>query len=375
MKKYLVTIIGLVLLVVVLAGVKGMQFGAMMNAAETMVMPPTVVSAIAAEEQDWEQTLTAVGTLEAVQGVMVTADIPGRITEILFTGGAEVKKGDILLRQDVSSEEAQLRAAEASAALAKSNLIRVTELLRKSVASKSEFDAADARYKEAVAQADSIRTTIEKKSVRAPFDGRLGIRLVNVGADLGTGDPIASLQAVNPIYVNFSLPQQDLPKLKLGLEVRITSDAVASRVFTGTITAINPEIDPSTRSLRVQASLENADHSLLPGMFANVDVVLPEVEHVLAVPVTAVAYATYGDSVFVVTEETNEETKAVTQVARQHFVRLGKSRGDFVAVEAGIDAGAEVVSAGVFKLRNGAPITINNDTQPTFSLDPHPADS
>jgi len=375
MKKYLVAFIGVLGVVALIVGIKASQIFALIKMGETMVQPPTVISTSPVEEQEWELTLSAVGTLEAVQGVVVTADIPGRVTEILFTGGAEVKAGDVLIRQDVSSEQAQLRAAEATVALAKSNLNRTAELLRKKVASQSQYDAEDARYKEAVAMADNIRTTIEKKTVRAPFAGRLGIRLVNVGKDLGTGDPIVSLQAVNPIYVNFSLPQQDLPKLKIGLDVRIQSDAVAGKTFTGEITAINPEIDPVTRSLRVQATLENADHSLLPGMYADVAVVLPEIEKVLAVPATAIAFATYGDSVFVVEEKEDEESGEKSLLAQQQFVRLGRERGDYIAIEAGVEPGDTVVSGGVFKLRNGAPVSVNNETQPEYSLNPNPVDS
>lgn len=375
MKKYAVTIAGLLLLIIVLVGVKGMQIGAMIKAGENMVMPPTVVATSAVVSQQWEKTLNAVGSLESVQGVMITADIPGRVTEIMFTAGAEVKKGDVLLKQDISSELAQLRAAEANAALAKANLDRTTELLKKRVVSKSQFDSADAQHKAAVAEADNIRTSIDKKTIKAPFDGRLGIRLINVGKDLGIGEPIVSLQAVDPIYVNFYLPQQDLPKFELGLEVRLVSDAVPDKVFSGKVTAINPEIDPATRSLQIQASLENKDHTLLPGMFANVEIVLPEIENVLAVPVTAVAYATYGDSVFVVKKESKEEGGEASLVARQQFVRLGRARGDFVVIEAGVNVGDEVISAGAFKLKNGAPIAINNDVKPEFSLDPQPEDS
>ncbi|SMF22154.1 membrane fusion protein, multidrug efflux system [Alteromonadaceae bacterium Bs31] len=371
MKKYAVSIAGLLLLAGVIIGIKAMQIGAMINAGKTMVMPPTVISTTVVEEQEWEITLSSVGSLEAVQGVTVTADNPGRVTEVLFNGGSEVKAGDILIRQDVSSEQAQLRAAEASVALAKTNLDRTTELLKKRVASQSQFDSADALYKEAVANADNIRTSISKKTVKAPFNGRLGIRLVNVGKDLGKGDPIVSLQEVNPIYVNFSLPQQDLPYLSMGLVVRVKSDAVLGKTYTGEITAINPEVDPSTRSVRVQATLENEDHALLPGMFADVKVVLPESEKVLAVPATAIAYATYGDSVFVVAEQENEEGL----VAQQQFVQIGKARGDYVAIDVGVSAGDQVVSGGVFKLRNGAAVEVNNENTPEFSLTPDPSDS
>ncbi len=375
MKKYAVSIVGLLLLVGVIAGIKAMQIGAMIKAGETMVMPPTVISTAEVEEQEWEITLSSVGSLEAVQGVTVTADIPGRVTEILFTGGSEVKAGDILIRQDISSEQAQLRAAEANVALAKTNFVRTEELLKKRVASQSQFDSADAAYKAAVANADNIRTSIEKKTVKAPFGGRLGIRLINVGRDLGTGDAIVSLQEVNPIYVNFSLPQQDLPKLSMGLKVRIQSDAMPGKTYTGEITAINPEVDPVTRSIRVQATLKNEDHALLPGMFADVKVVLPESEKVLAVPATAIAYATYGDSVFLVVEQTNEESGEKSLVAQQQFIQIGKARGDYVALAAGVKAGDQVVSGGAFKLRNGAAVTVNNEATPEYSLTPDPVDS
>jgi len=375
MKKYLVSIAGLLGIVLVIVGVKGSQFFSLYKMAETMVMPPTVISSMPVQEQSWEQTLNTVGTLEAVQGVVVTADMPGRVTEILFKAGAEVNAGDVLIRQDTSSEQAQLRAAEASVALAKTNLDRIEALLAKKVSSKSEFDTSEARYKEVVAQADNIRTSIDKKTVKAPFAGRLGIRLINVGSDLGTGSSIVSLQAVDPIYVNFSLPQRDLSMLQLGLEVRLETDAVPGKAYSGKISAINPEIDPVTRSVRVQASLSNEDLSLLPGMYANLRVVLPETEQVLAVPVTAVAYATFGDSIFVIAEEKDEKSGKMQQVARQQFVRLGKTRGDFVAVAAGVSASDTVVSTGVFKLRNGAPVIINNEALPDFSLNPDPEDS
>lgn len=374
-KKVLVTAVGLVALLAFIAGAKAMQIMTLIDLGASMVMPPTVVGASEVKEQEWEQTLNAVGSLEAMRGVVVTADNPGRVTDIHFVAGAQVKAGDILISQDTSNESAQLRSAQASAALAKSDLDRNKELLAKGAASKSQYDSAEATYKQAVAQVDDIRSTILKKSVRAPFDGRLGIRQINLGQDLGTGDPIVSLQAVDPMFVNFFLPQQDLPKLDIGLEVRVTSNAVPDESFIGKITAINPEIDPSTRNVRVQATLENSKEKLLPGMFTNVKVVLPASEKVLAVPVTAVAYATYGDSVYVVTESVDEKTGKKQLVAQQHFVRLGRALGDFVAVEKGIDPGVKVVSTGVFKLRNGAPIAINNESTPEFKTAPQPEDS
>ncbi|WP_188150812.1 efflux RND transporter periplasmic adaptor subunit [Teredinibacter waterburyi] len=375
LKRILLTLAALLVLIAVLAGAKLKQFMDMAAAGESMVMPPTVIAASEASYQDWEVSLNAVGSLEAVQGVTVTADNPGRVAEIAFTAGADVEAGAVLIKQDISSEQAQLRAAAASVELAQANLTRLTELFKKKVASQAELDASQASYKQAVAQADTIRTSIEKKTIKAPFAGRLGIRLVNLGQDLATGGAIVSLQAVDPIYVNFSLPQQDMAKLKPGLSVRVRSDAAPGKVFEGKVTAINPEVDSSTRSLSVQATLANPDKQLLPGMFASVAVVMSDVKRVLAVPVTAVAYATYGDSIFVVTEKKDEKTGETSLVAQQQFVRLGKARGDFVSVEAGINEGDQVVSSGVFKLQNGAAVSINNSAMPEFSANPQLEDN
>lgn len=369
MKNILLTLFGLFVVLLIVGGIKGLQIVSIVEAMEDMAMPPSVVGSSPVETQEWEQTLSSVGDLEAVQGVVVAADLPGRVVKLEFKAGAYVEAGAPLIQQDISSEMAQLRAAEASVALAKSNLDRSSELLRKQVVSKSDFDSADANYKSAVAQADNIRTTITKKTITAPFNGRLGIRMVNLGQDLAAGTPIVTLQTMDPIFVNFYIPQQDLPKIKLDTEVRITTDAVPGRTFVGSITAINPEVDTSTRSVRVQATLENTDNHLLPGMFTKVKVVLPETRTVLAVPQTAIAYATYGDSVFVVTE------KDGNLIARQQFVRLGKTMGDYVEIEKGLNAEDEVVSSGVFKLRNNAPIEINNDVKPEFEQMPTPEDS
>lgn len=373
MKKYLLALAGVLVVVLILGGIKFLQISTLMGM--DMQMPPTVISAAPVVEQQWEITLRSVGSLEAVQGVTVTADTPGRVIEILFTPGTEVKKGDILIRQDTSTEEAQLRAAEASVSLAKVNLDRVSSLVEKKVSSKSEFDAAEAQYKQAVAQADNIRTVIAKKTVRAPFDGRLGIRMIDLGTDLAQGNPIVSLQAIDPIYVNFSLPQRDLASLQKGLKVRMQTDAVPDKTFIGELTTINPEVDPLTRNVRVQATLDNSEGLLLPGMYAKVEAVLPDMKNVLAVPSTAISFATYGDSVFKVVEKENEQGGEAQKIAEQSFVRLGEMRGDFVSILAGVEAGDVIVTTGVFKLLNGAAIAINNDTQPEYSLNPNPKDS
>lgn len=370
MKQLLFTLVALLATVGLLGGTKALQIFTLVKASQSMVMPPTSVSTTEVSSQEWEETLTAIGTIEAVQGVMVSADIPGRVTSIGFEAGTSAKAGDALIHQDVSSEEAQLRAALANADLAKAMLERTRELISKKVASAVELDTAEARYKEAIATADNIRTTIAKKTIIAPFDGQLGIRRVNLGQDLASGTPIVSLQAIDALHVNFTLPQRNISDLEPGFSVRVYSDALPGEVFNGTIVAIDPQVDALTRSVKVQAEFDNASRKLLPGMYAKVEVVLPASEPVLAVPRTAIAYATFGDSVFVVEEVQNEQTGELELRANQQFVQLGRSQGDYVAVVKGLSAGQTVVSAGVFKLRSGATVAVNNDEQPEYQIAP-----
>lgn len=371
LKNIVFTVLVLVAVTGLLGGIKAVQIFDLIQAGSSMMPPPTSVSTSDVIEQEWELTLHSVGTLEAVQGVVVSADIPGRVTDVSFVAGTQVEKGVKLLQQDISSEQAQLRAAQANVELAKANLARAQELFQKKVSSQADLDTFDAQYKEAVAQADSIRTTIAKKTIVAPFSGRLGIRQVNVGQELSSGAEIVSLQAVDPMYVNFALPQRHVAKLAVGLPIRLSTDAMPEVVFTGAVTAIDPKVDPLTRNVQVQATLRNNEEKLLPGMFANVEIVLPTKDPVLAVPITAVAYATYGDSVFVIEEKEMDDGKK-QPVATQYFVQLGRTRGDFVAVEEGLKVGQTVVVSGVFKLQNGAPIAVNNDLKPNFSLAPTP---
>lgn len=373
-RNFVFTLFALVALVGLLGGIKALQISDLIAAGNSMVPPPTTIATHKVEKQDWEIVLDSVGTLEAVQGVVISADIPGRITEIFFTPGSRVEAGAPLVQQDITTETAQLRAAEANVELARLQAERVRELFAKRASSKSDLDTAEARLKEAVALADNIRTTIAKKTIRAPFTGQLGIRLVNLGQDLANGTPIVSLQAVDTLFLNFSLPQRSLSSLELGLPVRMTTDAVPGATFTGQVTAIDPSVDQATRNIRVQATLANSEQKLLPGMFASVKVVLPASEPVIAVPLTAIAFATYGDSVFVVEEETTEDGQK-RLVARQQFVQLGRTFGDFVAISKGVSEDQTVVVSGVFKLQNGAPVAVNNEMKPVFSLSPTPSDT
>lgn len=377
-KKTILFIAGLVACVLLIAVplffIKIGQFKAMGEAGAAMAaaMPPTTVTAAPAKPDTWGDSLTAPGSLEAVQGVTVAAETPGKVVKIAFEPGATVQAGDLLIQLDTTTEEAQLLAAEATAALAKANLNRASELRQSSTNSPAELDAADAQAKQALAQAESIRTVIAKKTIRAPFAGRLGIRNVNLGQILREGDAITTLQTLDPIYVNFSLPQQRLAQLAQGTAVRVTSDAAPDKVFAGVINVVSPEIDATTRNIRVQATLANKDENLRPGMYGTVEVLLPTQAPVLIIPVTAVLYAPYGDSVFVINEQKDEKSGKTQQVLRQQFIRIGGSRGDFVNVIDGLKAGDMVVTSGVFKLRPGTPVVIDNALALDAQIAPKP---
>ena len=374
-KRIIFTIIGLLIMIGVLGGIKGLQIDRMVASGSQSAPPPETVTTTVVRKDSWESRLTAVGSLAAVQGVMVTAELSGKIVRIAFEPGTHVKAGDLLVQQDTSSEAAQLRAAEANVELAKLNLERLKKLLDRRTVAQSQVDNAEAQYKEGVAQADAIRAVIAKKNIRAPFAGRLGIRLVNLGQILNEGQPIVSLQSIDPIFVNFSLPQQQLAQIQTGLTVRVTSDALPGQAIEGKITAISPEVDAATRNIRIQATVANRQERLRPGMFANVAVILPATKNVLAVPATAVLYAPYSDSVFVVDEKKSANNERPELVVRQQVVQLGEKRGDFVAVVSGLEAGATVVSTGAFKLRNGQAVVVDNTLAPEFKLAPEPRDS
>ncbi|BCU05827.1 efflux RND transporter periplasmic adaptor subunit [Allochromatium tepidum] len=375
LRKIFMTAIAVSLLIGALVYAKLGQFSAMGRAAEAMAVPPETVTAVTVDEALWERSIAAVGTLEPVQGVMVSAEVGGRVTRIDFASGAAVKAGDVLLRLDTSSEEAQLASAEAAATLAKADLTRVRAMDARKLSSQDALDAAEAKAKETQAQVVNMRALIAKKTVRAPFGGRLGLRLVNLGQVLQEGDRIVSLQTLDPIYVDFSIPQQRLGDLRHDMTVRVRADAAPDETFSGAIIAVSPEVDAVTRSVRVRAQIANPGERLRAGMFARVEVVLQDRQPVLPVPATAVLYAPYGDSVFVIEERKNDTTGATEPVLRQQFVRLGRARGDFVDVTDGLKAGETVVTSGVFKLRTGMTVVIDNRLAPAAGLEPNPSDS
>jgi membrane fusion protein (multidrug efflux system) len=372
------TKVALALLVVALlagglAAVWVFQLKKMIAAHQAMTPPPEAVSSYTVREEQWQDGLTAIGSVVAVQGVTLTPDIPGVVREIAFESGARVAAGDLLVRLDTSSEEAQLRAIEAQAELAALNLTRITSLRKDNMIAQTELDAAEANLKGARANADAIRAVIAKKTIRAPFAGELGIRQVNLGEYLDGGKPIVSLQALEPVYVNFSLPQQQLAQLKAGMTVVVTADTLPNDRREGRLTAIDPDLDPVTRSVGVQATFANPDRRLRPGMFVRVEVLLPDKQTVLAIPATALLSAPYGDSVYLIESRPGRDGTPGL-VVRQQFVRTSRARGDFLAVESGVKAGERIVSSGVFKLRNNLPVVENNELVPKASEAPTPLD-
>jgi membrane fusion protein, multidrug efflux system len=364
---------GLIALIIVIVGIKGLQIGKMMSTPN--VMPPTTVSSATVKEEDWAPTLSAVGSLSAVQGAIIAAELGGVVSEIKFENGGVAKKGDVIMKLDASQEEALLRSSEAEAELARQDLERTRGLASQKVVSKSELDAAESKFNRLNAVVDQMRSSIRKKTLVAPFDGQLGIRQVNVGQMINAGQQVVPLTSLDRLFADFALPQQYLGQLKPGLEVHVTTDALPGRVFGGKLTAINSMVDSSTRNITLQATLENPDHALRPGMFAKAEVTLPEKHKTLVIPGSAISYAPFGDSVFVIDKQKDEKTGKESQVIRQQFVRVGEARGDFVAITQGLKAGEVVVGTGVFKLRNGMTVTINNDLAPKPQINPNPVDS
>jgi membrane fusion protein (multidrug efflux system) len=372
MKKFLV-ILALVGVLAAIVAIKVFQMSKLIHSKQPVVME--AVSTTEAKQETWQQTLTSVGSLTAVQGVTVAAELDGKITEVDFEAGSNVKAGDVLVRQDTSVEEAQLRSAEATVDLAQVNLKRTKELLDKATVSQAQFDADAATSKQSAAAADNIRATIAKRTIKAPFSGRLGIRLVNLGQNLKAGDPIVSLQALNPIFADFYLPQGQLNQVAVGLAVRLSGDAISGDAIEGKVTAISPDVDSTTRNVRVQATVDNAAGHLHPGMYVDVSVELPIVDKVLTIPATAVLYAPFGDTVYVVDSQTDKDTGDKELVVRQQIVRLGARKGDFVIVTGGLKAGDTIVTSGVFRLRPGSLVTVHNELAPNAELAPKPNDS
>jgi len=358
----------------------------MTEAFAKMAPPPPAVTTLVAKGQTWQPALSAVGSLKALNGVQVSTDLAGIVSEVAFESGTPVKKGDLLLKLDTQQEEAQLRAAQARFDLAKVSLTRKQDLLDKKAAPQADYDAAAAEARQAEAAMEEVRAVIARKTIRAPFDGLLGIRQVNLGQYLNAGVPIVPLESCDPIYVEFNLPQQHLHQIALHKKVRVTAPGVSDKEFEGEITAIDSRVDEATRNIQVEATVPNPGGKLRAGMFTNVELLLPELSGVLTLPASSINYAPYGDSIFIVKEGKSKDGKPQKQ-AIQQFVKLGASRGDQITILSGLKEGDEVITSGVFKLRSNEPVetkgsapalqpvNINNEVQPGNEKNPNPPDT
>jgi membrane fusion protein (multidrug efflux system) len=372
-KRMILMLVLMTVFIGVLGLIKVRQFQAMAAQFAAMQPPPDAVTTIVARQEAWPATLSAIGTVAAVQGVTVSDDLPGVVDRIAFESGRTVRQGEVLVELDTRQEQAQLAAAEAQLELATLTFQRMRGLVDEDAVSRAEFDSAAAAHKQAEARIREIRATIARKTLRAPFTGVLGLRKANLGQYLAGGDPIVPLQSLDPIYVNFGVPQQDASRMRIGRRVRITVGDLEDAAFAGRISALDAVVDPTTRNVQVQATLANPGGKLRPGMFVQAGVDLGAGGPVIAVPTSAINYAPYGDSVFVVTDLKTPDGRSYRGV-RQQVVKLGGGRGDQIAVLSGINPGDEIVTSGVFKLRNGAAIQVNNTVQPGNSPTPQPED-
>jgi len=372
-KRMFLMVIAIAVFVTAIGAVKYGQIKKGMAQQASFQPPPEAVTTFVAKADQWPMTLAAIGTVSAVHGVVVSADLPGIVDKIAFESGQAVRQGDLLVQLDTRTEQAQLAAAVAQLELAKVNLDRSQKLVDTEIGAQADLDRTKAEYKAAEGKVGEIRATIDRKTIRAPFAGVLGIRQVNLGEYLQGGSPIVPLQSLQPIYVNFSVPQQEIARISVGGEIHVTSSE-SKVVSAGKVTAVDSVIDSATRNIAVQATLPNADGKLHPGMFVETSMVQGKPSDVITVPASSINHAPYGDSVYIVTDLKDPKGKAYRGV-RQQFVKVGPGRGDQVAILSGVKPGDEVVTSGVFKLRNGAAVLVNNKTQPGNDPAPKPEES
>ena len=366
---------------VVFGGVFGMKWfgGKMMNQYfDNMPMPPAVVSSAVAKSENWAASLNGVGSVVASNGADVTTESGGIIAALHFESGARVKKGDLLVTLSAGTERADLARLQAQADLAQSEFARLERLYKLDAISKSELDRAQADLSAARAGADAQRAKLAQKQIRAPFSGQLGIRQVNVGQYLSAGTPIVSLQAINPVFVDFTLPEQNQAAVQNGQTVSVVVDSQPGRTFSGVVPAGEPLVDSKTRNFKVRARFDNADEALRPGLFARASIGLASTANVVTIPQTSVSYNPYGNSVYVIQSVKGKDAdgKAVDElVVRRRFIKTGETRGDLVAVTDGLKAGEQVATSGLLKLQNDSKVKINNTVQPSASATPTPTDS
>lgn len=378
LKKVVVIFLSSLAMILFIAGLAWAKKGQLDTAKkiqQSFQMPPVAVTSITAQAETWEPVLEAVGSLGAAQGVMLSADLPGVVYKTpLGSGGTMVKEGDLLVQLDTRQEEAQLRSSEAKLALAKSNLERTINLSAKNVVAQATLDDAKAQYDAAAAAVDEIKIIIRRKTLYAPFDGMLGLCQINEGQYLQSGAPIVPLNLLDVLSVSFALPQHDFSDLHVGQAIRVKADGVPHKVFKGTITGINSELDATTRNIKVSGRIQNENMLLRGGMFVTVEVLLPLKKNVITIPESSINYAPYGDSVFVIELMKNSEGSSYSGV-REQVVKLGARRGDQVEVLSGLKTGDEIVTSGIFKLHPGTAVKVNNIVQPGNEVAPKPADS
>ncbi len=348
-----------------LFGYKVLSIRREMAAHAAMVVPPATVSAATVTQQTWPNSLSAVGTLTSFQGTRIKTELDGLVLRVVAQSGTVVEAGDLLVVLDTASEEAQLRGLEAQAKLSEITLARAKELRANNTNTLSDLDTAEATATQAHAAVDQLRVTIAKKHIAAPFAGRLGIVQVYPGQFLSKGDALVVLESIDPIHVDFSLPQQELGRLTVGQTVQLVVDTYPGHPFAAKITAISPRIDDATRAIDIRATLANSDETLRPGMYARAEVILPPTERALVLPSAAIIHNPYGESVFVIVDST----------VQQRFVKTGPQRGDLVLITEGLKAGEQVVTAGQLKLRNGASVRIDNSAAPGANPAPKPTES
>lgn len=370
---------------VIMLAVAGLIFGGIIlflvvrgimikNFMASMGQPPQTVSSTVAGFEDWKPTLKAVGTLKARRGTDIAPQLAGVVAEIPFQSDSDVKAGELLIRLDDSDDVAKLNALKAESELARLTYNRNKELVRTRAISQAQLDTATANLKSAQAQVAAQQALVDKKSIRAPFDGHVGIRLVDLGQYLSAGQKVTTLQSLDPIFVDFTLPQQNLRLVAVGQPMELTTDAFPGMTFAGKITAIDPKLDAQTRNVAVRAEVANPDQKLLPGMFGSITITVGEPQKHLTLPQTAITYNPYGETVFLIVKGESDKDGKAKLSAQQKFVKTGETRGDQVTILSGIKEGDTIVTAGQLKLKNGTPVVINNDIKLPNDASPTPQD-
>lgn len=372
--KILFTLIGLIVLFLLVFAVQAVMRMGMNQFFDNMPMPAATITVAEAETAAWARGISAVGTARAVNGTQLTTEAAGIVTEIRFTSGDTVEKGQILLRLDDDTDRAELQSLRAAAELARLDLDRTERLHRQGSVSKAELDRAKSQADQASGALNSQQARVNQKTIRAPFSGQLGIRQVDLGEYLSPGTPVVSLQQLDPVYLEFNLPEQRLADIRLDMTVRAEVDAWPGETFEGRVTAIEPGINPGTRNFMIQATLDNPEQKLRAGMFARVTLDLGDADEVVAIPQTAVSYNPYGNAVFVIVENEGSNGEPHLTVNRR-FVRTGRTLGDMVAVLEGLEPGDRVATSGLLKLNNNATVKISDEAQPPASTTPTPDNS